>query len=193
MPNFVVLCLNKGAIRCLQSVQVLEMHVIFLGPKKITCFIADVRTCVINNAAWVTSWKNDLRLYQASTRNASIMGGKTYLLGVTCNDALACHLLTEVTETSNKLTTTRNATETNHASFSCSDVMTEGLCISETIVKWVLYYSWCHIKTLLQHAMFSSPASVFYYFNTYKDARYVRCTLVSVYIVAVLLYNSIII
>ena len=54
---------------------------------------------------------------------------KKHLLGVTSDDTLAHHLLTE--------TTTRNATETNHASFSCSDVMTEGLCVSDTIVKWV--------------------------------------------------------
>ena len=105
------------------------------------------------------------------------------ILGAKSNDTFTRHLLTQ---TSDKLIASRNAMEINHASCSSSGIVAESLHISETTMRWVLYYSWCsqccvssikwaNLHNFMQLAMFCSSASIFSNINTYKDARWVCC------------------
>ena len=150
---------------------------IYLGPKNIRSFIADIKTA--NNKLITIT-------FTSSIDKKCISHGWKWNISLeqkAINDAFARHLLTQ---TSDKLTASRNATETNHASCSSNGVVVESLHVSETTMRWVLYYSWCsqccvssikwtNLHNFLQHAMFSSSASIFSNINTYKDARCVCC------------------
>ena len=172
---------------------------IYLGPKKITSFIADVITARNKPITMPPGRPQSLRrasyirvklrqeTHQSWVEMKRILGAKS-------DDAFAHHLLSQ---TSDKLTASRIATETNHASCSSNGVVAESLHVSETTMRWVLYYSWCsqccvssikwtNLHNFLQHTMFSSSASIFSNINTYKDARCVFCVRTCNYRVALI-------